>query len=219
MALGLNLYLSPRTTVAVGAPLHADCVCSVVHPFASGLDLQVAEFDHPSRLQSLDLVRAEDAVHLLVQALPGVVTLLPVVSATAAQIRAHLDTPLVTLGGAPWATALRASLEARGIDTDWADATTTARQLIRHLLRVHTVAQHALGTGGAHMLTFLAANIDATVGSLPAAVRTGAGAWLAARGVQTGWITGATTVRQVLRRVRDEYPAFSTLTLGGLEVF
>jgi hypothetical protein len=69
------------------------------------------------------------------------------------------------------------------------------------------------------MLTFLAASINATVGSLPAAVRTGAGAWLTARGVQTGWITGATTVRQVLRRIRDEYPAFSALTIGGLETF
>lgn len=216
MALEFNAYLAPKVVVAMGAPLHMDARVSAIARDVAGIEEEWT-YDNPSRPVILSVVKAAPAVHQAIQALSGVTTIFPVVSATLAQIRTHAGTPVVAFGTA-WASALRTSLEAFGIDTSWASADTTLQELLRRLVRTHAIAQEADFADGSAVRSFLAANLDATVGSLPAAVRNGARTWLEARGVNLSWVTGTSTVRAVLAKAHEQYPHRS-VALAGLEVF
>jgi hypothetical protein len=190
--MGWNMYLAPRE----GDGLTPETAFRSIFRRWPGV-LQYSEIRNHSRMTSITFLEAPDAVHTAIQADPRVVRLFPVVSATLEQIRANLDVPLVSFGTS-YATQLRAALEARGVDTDWAMAATTGRDLVRRLVRAYLFSQSIGGTNGTNALALLASNLDATVGSLSATVRNGAKSWLTAQGLDTSWIVSGTTVRQVL---------------------
>jgi len=201
MALEYNIYL----TTMKGGPwrwftnLRRPVLFDQMIP-ADGEEYQ--DLHYPQRQMSLLVVRAQPARHVVFQAISGVTRILPFVSLTGAQIRTNLDKPLVDLLTGAKITEMRNAFESNGIDTDWATSATTFRDLIRYLLRRHRLGQ-LLEQGGDTAKAFLTANLTATVGSIPNAARNRISAWMASRGLATAWITGATTVRQVLRYIHN----------------
>lgn len=150
---------------------------------------------------AVSFVQAADSVHTAIQAVTGVVRLIPLLSVTLQQMVTHLNTPLTDIFTTAQLNALKTDIEAKGYDTGWTSGATTFRQLVRHLLTVHLFGEEADATANTNLRGFLAANLDTRMNQLTTAQRNAASAWMTARGLSTSWITGTTTVRTVLRYI------------------
>lgn len=100
---------------------------------------------------------------------------------------------------------------------DWITASTTRRQLWRAISLWHVMVQSANGDGAANALAFIASNLDATVGSLSAAVRNAMSAWMTSRGLDVSQVTGATTIRAVVKGILNS-GVFSPVKFGAIDV-
>ena len=60
------------------------------------------------------------------------------------------------------------------------------------------IAQIADGEGKSEIKQLIANNLDTTVNQVPQAIRTAIKNWMQAKGLAIGWITNATTVREIL---------------------
>lgn len=145
------------------------------------------------------------ALHTTIAADADVTVLSPEL-ADAAAISTWLDQDVGTLSA-----SLIAKLEAAGIPVDWVAAGITRRQLWRFISTWHFVIQRMSGDGDNNALAFIRSNLDNTVGSLTAAVRNRASAWMTENGVDPSWIVGSTKVRAVVRYiiVNGNFPIMS----------
>lgn len=215
MAAGWNVYLSGFTgdglTIETG------------YRPTLAIDLEGDPSNRASYLFSsargtfLCFVYADDATHQTIQARADVVRIFSVVSATLAQAQANFNAPLTSVFTGAQLTAVKAAIEAKGYDVAWTSAATTAKQLIRFLLNMHILGEWAHGDNNANLKSFLAANLAATVGSLSAAVRNSASTWMTNHGLSTSWITGTTTVRQVIRYIVQNYETNFPHVITGIE--
>ncbi len=92
-----------------------------------------------------------------------------------------------------------ADIEKGGVPVHWAVGTTTTwRQLWRFVAAWHYVSQRFSGENDNHGLTFLKANLDHTVSSVPHTTRTRIASWMTNKGLDTSWITDTTPVRDIV---------------------
>ena len=99
------------------------------------------------------------------------------------------------------AAALKVKLEAIGIDTSWISGSDTLRLGLRYLLRVFTVGQFVDGEAVGEVREFLKSNLTTQVSAVPAVIRDKVKTWMQNKGLAVGWITGTTTVRQVIHYI------------------
>jgi len=109
-------------------------------------------------------------------------------------VNTHLDDLVGTIP-----SGTQTALETNGIPVAWIDASTTYRDVWRWLSKRHIFSQSLIGTGDTNVVNFIKNNLDTTVGSLSAAVRNAGQNWMTNHGLDTSWITGTTTVRQVVK--------------------
>lgn len=199
MALEYNIYLCDR----IGDGLSPQTAFSPL--LRSYLNTAVGEsyhsMDYPQRGKHLVVYSAEPARHVVVQAVSGITRIIPVVSVTKAQLITNLDTALDVLFSVAVLIDLRNELEANGINTAWASGSTTMRELLRYMLRQHTLGQVLHSFPNAK--DFLTAGINNTVASVPVSARNQISSWMVSRGLDTTWITGATLVREVLHYIQQ----------------
>ena len=136
------------------------------------------------------LAFCDSALHTTIAADVDIVALSPEL-ADGAAITVYLNGLVGTLP-----VAISNALEAAGIPVDWITAGTTRRQLWRFISAWHFINQRMTVAER----TFLANNLDSTIGSLTQAARDRIAAWMTANGnLDTTWITGPTLVRAVVK--------------------
>lgn len=122
-------------------------------------------------------------------------------------ITTYLDTPIASIP-----SGVQAALEANGIPVDWiVMGTTTPRTFWRFIAARHFITQKLADNPNA--LQFLRANLDSVVSTLTIAQRNAVGNWMISRDIDTSWIVGSTTVRQVLKFIINN-GNFQTLSYG-----
>jgi hypothetical protein len=203
--MNINLYLAPReaATLTMGPktwPITRSILCAYVDsPAGEWFD----EIDHADRALSLCCVHASDATHAAIQADARVTRVLPVLSVTAAQIAARLDSPLSDLYTTPQLVAFRDKLTNLGFDVDDLGLSSTPRDVMQRLVNHLFVHQRF---HDAPVKDLLALSLTATVGSISAARRNAIKAWMTGRGIDSSWITLTTTIREVVRFVVANVP-------------
>lgn len=218
MAIEYQFYLAPRVTGTMPDGV-TPCVKSALHQYVVPPEW-FDELDSPRRSYSVCLVAAEPATHATLVGVTGVTKVFPGASYSAGQIRENLDTPLNTIFTTAQLNAMRTKAESYGIPCSATDlaGTATVRQLLRRIVRHHVYAQSMDCDRDTDLATFITSNLTATVGSLSAAVRTKVATWMQTMGLSTTWITGTTTVRQVVAYIHTNLPV-STIRFGGMEDF
>jgi hypothetical protein len=162
-----------------------------------------SERSNPARHISLCLVHASAAAHNAIIADGRSVLLTPIDILDDATMKQVLDAPFSQWPTA-FITAAQNGLEANGISVVWVTSTNSLRDVLRYLLRGFVFAQIADYDGisrNSQLLAFLSKNLTDTVGSLTAQQRAAAKNWMASKGLDSAWITNATTVRQVVHYV------------------
>lgn len=101
--------------------------------------------------------------------------------------------------------------EGDSISMAWTTQSTTRRQVFRYLVRQHAVIQNIRGVRENLALLVLAGNLDARVNTFPSGQRQAVARWMNSKGLSTTWITGSTTVRQVLQFILEnaDWPVLS----------
>lgn len=135
------------------------------------------------------LALCDSPLHATIAADVDIIALSPELADTAA-ITTYLNGLVGTLP-----TNISNALEAAGIPVDWITAGTTRRQLWRFISAWHFINQRMT----AAQRTFLANNLDSTIGSLTVAERNRISTWMTNNNLDTTWITGPTLVREVVK--------------------
>lgn len=96
-----------------------------------------------------------------------------------------------------------------GISTAWTAPATTRRNFWRYLNRYHSITHDLARDKDPDLFELLKANLNLTVGTIPAAKRQKFANWMNRKGLSTTWITGTTTIRQVVQFVLEniDWPA------------
>lgn len=154
------------------------------------------------------LAWCDSTVHTTIAADAEITVLSPELADIAA-IQTWLDG---LVGSLP--AGLATVLEADGISTTWLTGTTTRRQLWRFIAKLHSLVQKLSGSGDADLRDLFKNGLATTVGQVPVAARNKIGNWMINQGMDTSWITGATTLRQVTEFVvaNASFPPLRMLT-------
>jgi hypothetical protein len=173
------------------------------------------EYQHPARRISLCLLSAPQSVHDTVASDPRVVRASPFVVGTEQEYLDMLATSLAQLAPA-WRSAAQTFLEERGFDTSNLTGTNTYGDLVKRVINTIWLCQMAHREHNADLFEWLRSNLDDPVSSVPVAARNAVADWMQRHTLDTSWISGATTVREVLAFIRDnaQRPA---IKFAGLE--
>lgn len=169
-------------------------------PVISDVTFNLSSISHPGKRLFLCCVDESDAILDTIEADSRVTAVIPVRATGWANLAAILNAPFSSYPLA-WRNAARAKLEGWGVNTEWIGGTDTMRDVLRHLARLFAVSQIMEGKNKANALAFIMQNLDATVASIPAAQKNEIGVWLTSKGIDVSWITGTTTVRQVVHSI------------------
>jgi len=111
------------------------------------------------------------------------------------------------------AANILAQFETDGVSTAWLASQTTVRQMLSYLSRLVVILQDVDRLANTNALAAFASALSTTVSQLSANVKTQVAAWMTGKGLDTSWIVGSTTVRQVLQYILTNIN-WPTLSLG-----
>ena len=168
------------------------------------------EIDNPARHISICCVHTSDATHATIATNAQVITVSPLY-ADDSQLQTGMSTLLSSI---PGIGAIRTKLESNGIDTSWATGSSTIKDAIQYLIRTHSIAQIADGQAFTEVKQFIANNLDTTVGNVSATIRNRVATWMQNHGLDTSWIVGTTTVRQVVAYIINNF-SWNKLRMSG----
>jgi hypothetical protein len=201
----VRIYIAPQ--IGSGIVLSADpsTWSDTTGPFRSLLNNYINlaagegfdEIDHPARRISICTVEASAATLDAIEADARVVPVIPIRATDRTHLAQILNAPFSSYPLA-WRNAARTKLESLGVNTEWITGTSTMKDVLRQIVKLFSVAQVADGHGQTGVKEFIRGNLDVQVSAIPTAQRQAVGAWLQSRGIDTSWITGSTTVRQVV---------------------
>lgn len=190
---GMLLSYNPKTWSDTTGPWR-----SLLHNFVNTANGdRFDEIDHPARRISIVTLEAEVAVHDAIDADSRIVPVIPLRATDRLHLKQILEAPFSSYPLA-WRTAARTKLESWGVNTEWITGSNMMKDVIRQVVKIFSVAQMADGQGQTNAIEFLKGNLDVQVSAIPTAQRTAIGTWLQGKGIDTTWITGTTTVRQVV---------------------
>jgi len=169
------------------------------------------EIDHPARRISICCVHASDATHAVILADSRPVPISELYEEGAVGI--GLAKIFNNITGSE---ALKTKMENHGISTAWITNSNTMRDVLRYLIRIFTVTQITDGEGNTNVKEFLKANLTTTVAQIPVGVRTSIRNWMQAKGLAIGWITNATTVREIVHFIIENL-GIGKLKMSGEE--
>lgn len=215
--MSVRIYIAP----SIGDGGHpATQVSDTTGPFRSRVSKYLAagdihsQTDLPARGLFLSIVDGSATTHTAILADSLITPVTPAAVADMAALAAQLNAPFSSYTLA-WRNAAKAKLEGWGINTDWITGTDTLRSVLRAFVKmIHISQRFGLGEGRTGLVEWINANLDTTVSALPLSARNGIGQWMDSVGIDTSWITGTTTVREIQRYIatRLSFPAWH---LGG----
>jgi len=162
------------------------------------------EIDHPARRISICTVEASATTLDAIEGDARVVPVLPIRATDRTHLAQILNAPFSSYPLA-WRNAARTKLESLGVNTEWITGASTMKDVLRQIVKLFSVAQVADGHGQTDVKEFIRGNLDVQVSAIPVAQRQAIGAWLQSRGIDTSWITGSTTVRQVVASLPENF--------------
>ena len=169
------------------------------------------EIDHPARRISICCVHASDATHAVILADSRPVPISELYEEGAVGIGLAKIFNNITES-----TALKTKMENQGISTAWITSSNTMRDVLRYLIRIFTITQVSDGEGNTNVKEFLKANLTTTVAQIPVGIRTAIRNWMQAKGLAIGWITNATTVREIVHFIIENL-GIGKLKMSGEE--
>lgn len=195
-------------TAQIGTGTRNDAFRSAMDRYivADGSGQNFWDWIHDGRPLRYVLARATTATHLTAELDPDITPVSPEMPDLEA-VRLWLDSPVLA------DVTLTTTLENDGISTSWASQQTTRRQVFRFLSRLHVVTQDIRRIDGADALRFFREGLDTSISQVPPAVREAFRTWMQSKGLDAGWITGSTTVRQVVHYVMSNID-WTILALG-----
>lgn len=155
------------------------------------------EIDHPVRRVSICTVEASAATLTAIEADSRVTPVIPIRATDRTHLTQILSAPFSSYP-LTWCTAAKTKMEGWGINMEWITASHTMKDVLRQVVKIFSTCQVAFGSNQPHVLEFLKGNLGTSVSAIPVAQRDGVATWLQARGIDTSWITGTTTVREVV---------------------
>lgn len=162
---------------------------------------------------SVSMIRFGNNPHCLVYSPCDVATdLLVVANADVHRLPDNLDsTPILAQ-----VNAVQTFLENNNIPAGWVTTATTWRTIVRDVVSMFLFVQRYQGAGGPAVFTG-GVTLASTFGSLPQAVRTALTTAATDQGFDTSGLTGATTLRQILRAMGLQWGARPIL-IGDLSI-
>ena len=155
------------------------------------------EIDHPARHVSICTVEARAATLDAIDADSRIIAAIPIRATDRTHLAQILNAPFSSYPLA-WRNAARNKLESWGVNTEWITGSHTMKDLLRHIIKQFSVAQVADGHGQSSVKEFLKANLNTQVSAIPADHRNAIRNWLQSKNIDISWITGSTTVREVI---------------------
>lgn len=155
------------------------------------------EIDHPARRISICAVEASAATLDAIEADSRIIAAIPIRATDRTHLAKILNAPFSSYPLA-WRAAARNKLENWGVNTEWITGSNTMKDLLRHIIKQFSVVQVADGHGQLEVKEFLKANLDIQISAVPVNYRNAIKDWLKSKNVDISWITGATTVREVV---------------------
>ena len=206
----VKIYIAPQ----IGSGTFEDPFRSKINTYIDvSLGESFDEIDNPARLYSICFVTARPATHATITADSEIVSLIQQ-DVTPAQLASKLDMLVSDLPSA-FKNNVKNALEARGISFAWVGASNTVRDVFRYLLRVHFFSQEASGLNSWNFIKqFILSNLTAQISSMDPAVVNIVKNWMASKGLDYSWVSGTTTVRQVLHYI-VENRGFGPIKIGG----
>jgi hypothetical protein len=207
MALTYRFYRSPRigTGASRADAFRADLTRFVVGD-GSGTDFW--DWVNDARSVRYCLASCDSAVHAQIDA-DGTSTALSPELADLPAVGNWLDNQ--TALNLP--QAIQTLLESDGISLAWLASQTTRRQLFNYASRLHVMLQDLKRLGNGTTLGALANGLDTQRQQLTAGQRSALNTWLVSKGLDSGWTTPTTTLRQFIQFVLENI-SWTTLTLG-----
>lgn len=178
----------------IGTGTQADPFRSALTRCVVGQGNTFWDWVHDARSLRYALVLAEPAVHTTCAADPDITSFSTQLTAT--ELAAWLELPASSLS-----LAARNQLETDGFSLGWANASTTRRELLRYMSKVHVMMQELKRLRDSNSLQLFNRGLDTTVGALSATVRNALASWVASHGLDTGQVNASTTVRQLIHYV------------------
>ena len=160
------------------------------------------DWTHEAREIRYSLARCDSTVHTLISADVDITA----ISGEFPDWQAWLDLPLSSV---PLAT--RNLLESDGFPIGWATAQTTRREAFIYISRIHLMMQELRRLRDMDAMQLFTGGLDATVNTLSAQVRSRVSTWMVNHGLNSSWITGTTTIRQVIHFIvtNTNWPSLS----------
>ena len=192
----IRLYISSR----IGAGIMFDPYRSKIHNF---VDVSTGEwFDeyrHSARDISICFVEAEAATHTDINNDPDIYRISELYD-DVDDFRDGLSRQMSTIP-VGIRTEMETRFEAIGVNTGWIVGTNTVRDVLRYLLRQFTLSQWFKGKKDNELLDFLRDNVDSEISNIPQIVRQRVSDWMDSKGLDTGWIAGTNTIREVIHYI------------------
>lgn len=162
---------------------------------------------------SVSMIRFGDNPHGLVFS--------PCDAATDTSVSANVDVQrlpdnLDANPGAGAVTAIQTFLENNNIPAGWVTTALTWRTIVRDVVSMFLFVQRYNGIGGPAVFTG-AVTLNSTFASLPLAVRVALQQAAAAQNFDTSSLSGASTLRQILRAMGLQWGA-QPILIGGLSI-
>ena len=171
------------------------------------------EIDHPGRHISICCVEALDASHVSMLEDNRVYAVSPMFDSIN---DVSLGVQGLLLNEIPNISLIKSKLENHGIDTSWVTGESTVKQGLRFILRLFSTSQHLTGRQLLHVRNILEVPLSVTVAQIPADIRATIKKWMENNGLAIGWITGTTTVREVVYYIVSKLP-FGKIKMSGVE--
>jgi hypothetical protein len=142
-------------------------------------------------------VDATDAEHVNIEA-DAQITLIPFIDNGGNYLPSSATVSQVSAANR---TAISNFLETRNIPTDWISGATPINRVLKFVI-VWLNLSHSGALGTDFMNDF---SLSQTVANIPAARRNRIKAWMDSRGIDTSDFTGSMTIRQVMRRLVEQW--------------
>lgn len=190
-------YKFYRTTVIGTGVLH-DGFRSSIDPYITedGTGNGYWDWINDARPLRYVLASTDSATHTQIAGDSSIKAISPELADLAA-VQAWLDTAAIN------DTTLTNQFESDGISASWIANQTSRRELWRYVSKLHVMTQDLKRLRNSDSLELFNRALTSTVSQLPAATRTKVASWMQAKGLDTAWVVGGTTVRQVLQYINE----------------
>lgn len=194
MASALALYRSLRIGTGTSADPYRSKLANYITGTA-GAWFEDWALDPTGALARYALAFCDSAVHTTMAADVDIQQMSPQRDSLS-DLLAWLAGPVGTISA-----GLRTLVEGDGIPIDDFTVDTTRRTVWRRIALRHRMGQFMRGATDTDALAFLLDSLATQVSAIPVARRNRIAAWMTERGLDTSWIVGTTTVREVLRYI------------------